>query len=153
MTMAYTILVVDDEPPMLRMMQAHLEAREYSVITAMDGEEALACLEKGGIDMVFTDFSMPGMDGIELLKKIKERHPNIPVVMMTGYASQINLEECMNAGAEDYIAKPFDGETLDTIVRRIITKIERLKFMFSAGHFDLGAEGEGELDNPLDGNW
>ncbi|MBI3302386.1 MAG: sigma-54-dependent Fis family transcriptional regulator [Deltaproteobacteria bacterium] len=104
------ILVVDDERSIRVGLKGLLAKEGHEVSTAESGEEALRLLDSQPFDLVLTDLRMPGLDGIGLLKKIKERHPDTLVVMMTAYGSEKIAVEAMKAGAHDYIVKPFDNE-------------------------------------------
>jgi len=117
------ILFVDDDASILDAAKTALEAYGYEVITAQSGME---CLEKiKDADIVFLDIKMPGMDGIEALRKIKKRNPAMPVVMITAYATVDTAIEAMKEGAFDYIRKPFDIEELEG---SILAAIEEIKF-------------------------
>ncbi|MFZ5824549.1 MAG: sigma-54-dependent transcriptional regulator [Bacillota bacterium] len=109
------LLVVDDEPNMAWLFEQSF-GRHYDVIKAHSGLEALAVLEAGPPDLVLLDLMMPGMDGLTALREIKRRHPNLPVLMMTAYATVKTAVEAIKTGAADYVIKPFD---LDE-VRRVM---------------------------------
>ncbi|KAA0010531.1 hypothetical protein B6U81_01640 [Thermoplasmatales archaeon ex4484_30] len=117
------ILFVDDDESILDAAKTALEVYGYEVITALSGEE---CLDKiKNADIVFLDIKMPGMDGIETLKKIKEIKPSLPVIMITAYATVDTAIEAMKEGASDYIRKPFNIEELES---SILAAIEDIKF-------------------------
>ncbi|RLF33988.1 MAG: hypothetical protein DRN07_01110, partial [Thermoplasmata archaeon] len=105
------ILFVDDEEGIVDAAKTALEVYGYEVKTAYSGPECLKKLE--GVDLVILDIKMPGMDGIETLKEIKKRKPQLPVVMITAYATVDTAIEAMKQGATDYIRKPFDIEELE----------------------------------------
>lgn len=113
-----TVLFVDDEQIVLDSARKLLRKDDVRLEVALDAAQGLASLERGGIDIVLTDLMMPGMDGLELLKTIKERWPAIPVVMVTGYATISTAMQAMKLGAFDYIAKPFTRAELRGVVRR-----------------------------------
>lgn len=117
------ILFVDDEEGIVDAAKTALEVYGYEVETAYSGPECLKKLE--GIDLVILDIKMPGMDGIETLKEIKKRKPQLPVVMITAYATVDTAIEAMKQGATDYIRKPFDIEELE---KGILAAIEDVKF-------------------------
>ena len=104
------ILIVDNEVNMLKSLSDVLADRGYEVETAESGREALNILAKHQVDLVFTDLKMPGMDGIQLLQKIKENRSETEVVVFTGYGTIENAVTAMKKGAWDYILKPFDPE-------------------------------------------
>lgn len=104
------ILLVDDEPHIVEMLKLRLEASDYEIFSALNGFEALEILESGQeIDAALIDIMMPGMHGIELLRRIKEIDGDVQVVIMTGYASLDTAIEAVKLGAFDYVRKPFDN--------------------------------------------
>ena len=107
-----TILVVDDEKNYLLVLKELLVEEGYEVLTAQSGADALAILNETELDLVVTDMKMPGMSGLELLEKSKQRDPQLPVVMMTAFGTVEKAVEAMKKGAFDYISKPFDNEIL-----------------------------------------
>ena len=114
-----TILVVDDELPVVDIVEAILEYAGYQVLTAGDGREALACLDKHKVDLVLSDMMMPVMDGRELCKRI-EAHPEhraIPIVLMSATHSAARLDGCKHAA---FVQKPFDTTGLLTAVEAIL---------------------------------
>ncbi len=117
------IMFVDDDPSILDAAKTAIESYGYQVITAESGEECLERLDEA--DLVFLDIKMPGMDGIETLKEIKQRDPSIPVIMITAYATVDSAIEAMKEGAFDYIRKPFD---MDELEGSILAAIEEIKF-------------------------
>ncbi len=104
------ILCVDDEPLNLSLLEAILTPKDYEVLQASDGAAALDIIAATRVDIVLLDVMMPGMDGFEVCRRIKsdERYRNIPVVMITAYAARENRISGIEAGAEDFISKPFD---------------------------------------------
>lgn len=106
------ILIVDDEKDFVEMFSLRLTGQGEKVSTAYSGQEALDLLEKTQIDVVILDIRMPGMDGIETLKKIKAAHPLVEVIMLTGHGSTETAVEGMKAGAFDYLMKPADFEDI-----------------------------------------
>ena len=121
------ILCVDDEPANLRLLEATLVPRGYEVIKAANGEEALGKISEQGVDLVLLDVMMPEMDGFEVCRKIKdvERYRNVPVVMITALRSKEDRIKGIEAGAEDFVSKPFDqAEVLARI--KMLLKIKNL---------------------------
>jgi len=110
------ILVVDDEATIRESLSTVLSEEGYSLATAADGEEAMTLIQRISFDAVVCDIRMPGMSGIDLLRRIKATHPETPVVMMTAYASLDTAVEALREGAGDYIMKPF---LLEDVVFRI----------------------------------
>ncbi|MDD5308440.1 MAG: sigma-54 dependent transcriptional regulator [Deltaproteobacteria bacterium] len=101
------ILIVDDEESIRVALSALLARNGYHVVTAPDAEQALLALASNGIDVAFVDMRMPGMNGIELIREIAARGLSVTVVVMSAYGSVDNAVEAMQAGAYDYITKPF----------------------------------------------
>ncbi len=99
------ILVVDDEEVMREFLLEVFSAQDP--MGAHNGETALEMIQQNPVDLVITDLKMPGMDGLTLLKKIKEHDKGIKVIVVTGYASLQTASECIQAGAADFLKKPF----------------------------------------------
>jgi two-component system nitrogen regulation response regulator GlnG len=112
------ILVVDDEESIRWALRKALEREGYRVVLASDGAEALARATESGIDLVLMDIKMPGSDGLETLTRIKEIHPNLPVIIMTAFGTLQAAVQAMKRGAYDHITKPFDFDELSILVRR-----------------------------------
>ncbi len=106
------ILIVDDEKDFVEMFALRLEGQGEKVSTAHSGKEALKVLEHTIIDVVILDIRMPGMDGIETLKQIKQLYPIIEVIMLTGHGSTQTAVDGMKLGAFDYMIKPADFDDI-----------------------------------------
>ncbi len=106
------ILVVDDEPDMIWAVTNVLLSENHSVVSVNSGEEALAKVKDLTIDLVLLDFRLPGMDGIQILEKIKQIRSDLPVIMVTGYGGIEEAVQSMKLGAAHYISKPFDNSQL-----------------------------------------
>jgi two-component system response regulator (stage 0 sporulation protein F) len=115
------ILIVDDEEGLREGLSKLLEDEGYVVFSAESAERALEILGQSHIDLVLTDMRMPGMNGIELLKKIHERHENIGVIILTGYGQIETYIEAMNFGAIEYVSKPFKVNELKFIVNKVLS--------------------------------
>jgi two-component system NtrC family response regulator len=115
-----TILVVDDEPNYLIVLSELLRDEDYEVFTADCGPAALKIARETDLDLVLTDMKMPGMDGIELLARLKEFNRHLPVILVTAYAEVGKAVEAMHLGAFTYLAKPFSNEALVASVRKAI---------------------------------
>lgn len=116
------ILVVDDEANIRESMQKALERSGHEVVTSPDALQALSWLETRSADLILCDIRMPGMDGLELLSKIKEGDPAAVVVMITGYGSIESAVASIKAGAEDYISKPFRPHELRAVVAKLLNR-------------------------------
>jgi DNA-binding NtrC family response regulator len=106
------MMLVDDEERFLETTKKLLERKGYQVATALSGSEALDKLQKENIQVVILDVKMPGMDGMTTLKAIKNRHPLVEVIMLTGHATVESAVEGLKSGAADYLIKPTDIEDL-----------------------------------------
>jgi DNA-binding NtrC family response regulator len=109
---AIKLLVVDDEPDYLDTLGERLEAHGFDVTTASNGADAIAAARRGGFDIALLDLRMPEMDGVELMKTLREEHKFLEVVILTGYASIDAAVECTKAGASDFVSKSCDLEEL-----------------------------------------
>jgi CheY-like chemotaxis protein len=114
------ILVVDDEPGMRALFSFMLGAKGYEVRTAGSGEEALQNVKLAPYDLVFLDVRMPYMNGVEVLRALKQLRPSTPVVMMTGYAVEQLLNDAISAGARSYLRKPFTIEELMNSINGVL---------------------------------
>ncbi len=110
------VLIVDDEKDFLEAMGERISARGMDVTTSSSAEDALAKIDKETYDAIILDFQMPGMDGIEALKAIKARKPELQIILLTGHASVEKSVEAMKEGAMDFIEKPAD---LDELTQKI----------------------------------
>ena len=116
--MSGTILIVDDERTLARAVRAFLQEAGYEAEVAGDAEQALAMLESLRPDVIFSDVRLPGMNGIELLRRIREFDPALPVVIMTAYGTIEGAVEAVKLGAFDYLKKPVDLEELKLLADR-----------------------------------
>ena len=114
------LLLVDDEEVFLRPLHRTLELRGYEVLPVQSAEQALETLKSEDVDLVLTDRRLPGMDGVELVRRIKADHPDLAVVVMTAYGTIESAVEAMRLGAEDYLVKPFEAAELLLVIRRAI---------------------------------
>lgn len=125
--MSYKIIVVDDEPANLRVLE-RLFRRDYEVITAESGEEALRLLGQHDAALVITDQRMPGMTGVELLKHTATIRPHMVRLILTGYTDVGTLVEAINSGlVYKYVTKPWDNEELRLTVSRALEHYETTK--------------------------
>lgn len=118
------ILIVDDEPIVVKSCERILSPEGYSVDTALNGREAIEKLGKDGFDLVITDIKMPDMDGIELLRWIRNSKPDTGVVIITGYPSQESIKEALRLRILDYLPKPFSPSLLIETTQKAIEFIK-----------------------------
>jgi two-component system KDP operon response regulator KdpE len=123
------ILVVDDEPPIVRLVKAKLQVDGFAVMTAGRGEDALPIVEHDRPDLVILDLMMPGMDGFETLRHIRE-HSRVPVIFLTARAGDADKLRGLQSGADDYITKPFNP---DELVARVTAVLRRADGAAPAG--------------------
>jgi DNA-binding response OmpR family regulator len=116
------LVVADDDPDVLRLLERRLSRRGYEIVTAADGRTALEAIRRTAPDAVVIDRVMPAMSGEEVCAALKadERTAAIPVVLLSAQASEREIVEGFGAGADDYITKPFDLGELDERLRRLI---------------------------------
>jgi DNA-binding response OmpR family regulator len=137
------VLLVDDEQEFVETMADRLQMRDVQATTAYNGEEALSAMEEKEPDVIVLDLKMPGIDGIEVLRRVKKAYPKVEVIILTGHGSEQDEEAARDLGAFDYVNKPVD---LDDLVPRIKSafqkRLEQLEDMSvavafaEAGDFD-----------------
>ncbi len=119
------ILVVDDEKDVCDFFQDTLPEEGYGVLTALNGKDALALVRRERPDVVLLDVKMPGLNGIEVLEKIKKIDQSIAVVMITGYGDLKTAREAMRLGAFDYVTKPFNLDFIKAVLRDALSETKR----------------------------
>ncbi len=119
------ILIVDDEKNIRMTLSQSLESLEMETDTASDGEEALAKLKEKDFGLILLDIRMPGMDGMEVLRQVREIRPDIRVIMITAYGTIESAVEAIKLGAVDFLQKPFDPDEIRQLVSRVMDR-ERL---------------------------
>jgi DNA-binding NtrC family response regulator len=117
-----TILIVDDDPHVLEVLDARLQSAGYSVLKAEAGQAALALLKNNKIDLMVSDMKMPGMGGMEVLARARALQPGLPFVFLTAYGTIPDAVKAVKAGAVDYLAKPFDGKELVSKLREVLDR-------------------------------
>jgi CheY-like chemotaxis protein len=121
-----TVLVVDDEPIIQETFKAIFDGL-FKVLTAGNGEEAFERIDKNSVDLVFLDINIPGVNGIELLRRLKEYDEDLPVIVVTGVESEILAKEVKTLGVCDYISKPFDVPQLIALAYKTVNRERIIK--------------------------
>ena len=114
------ILVIDDEEMMLTFLRDLLEAEGYEIITAANGAEGLALFEKHPVDLVITDMTMPGLTGNKLTRELLQIRPGLPVILCTGFSTELTEEKASQLGIKAFLMKPFVFRDLARIIRRVL---------------------------------
>jgi len=122
MSVLRRVLVVDDDPVVGKSFDRVLSNKGYAVITAANGQEALNKLEAEDYDMVFTDIKMPGMSGLEMAERVKEKRPWLPVVIVTGYGSPDNQTRAEAAGVSGFLRKPLSPEMIEDSAQKALSE-------------------------------
>ena len=118
------ILVIDDEPVVLNSCRKVLEEDGFDVYLVPSADEALKAMKKEGYDLLLVDVKMPKHDGIYLMQKVKEKWPDVPIIVMSGYPTTDTITDGAKMGAEAFIAKPFTPDELLESIRQVIQKEE-----------------------------
>lgn len=127
MTYQGKILVVDDEASIRDLFQSFFNEAGYDVLLAEGGQEALVVLELHDIDVIFIDLKLFGMNGIDLCRQIRKTRPVSMIYAMTGWSALFEIDECREAGFDDYFEKPLDMSKLLLLVEQAFEKLERWK--------------------------
>jgi len=149
-----SVLIVDDEKNIRLTLSQALEVLEVETDTAANGEEALAKLKKKEFGLILLDLKMPGMDGMEVLRQVREIRPDIRIIILTAYGTVESAVEAMKLGAADFIQKPFATEEIRELVSRVLDRekideqktvdyassIELAKRCIGGRHFDAAVE-------------
>jgi DNA-binding response OmpR family regulator len=121
--MTQTILVVDDEPQIVRLVRSYLEKAGFRVVTASDGEQAIYVARHEKPDLAVLDILMPRMDGLEFTRRIR-REQDIPIIMLTARAEETDRIVGLELGADDYVTKPFSPRELVARVRAVLRRVQ-----------------------------
>ena len=111
------ILLVDDEPVVLRALRVALEAQDYVVSAVLTGEDALARISNGAFDLVLLDLGLPGVDGFEVIRRVRVLYPALPIIVLSAQGEDAVKVEALDLGADDYVSKPFSVRELLARVR------------------------------------
>ncbi|AEV96043.1 response regulator YycF [Pediococcus claussenii] len=120
------ILVVDDEKPISDIVKFNLTKEGYDVVTAYDGEEALALVESEKPDLILLDLMLPKIDGLEVARQVRAKH-NIPIIMVTAKDSELDKVVGLELGADDYVTKPFSNRELVARVKANLRRQDQLQ--------------------------
>lgn len=118
-----TILVVDDEPKIVRALKAYLEGAGYRIVTATDGQLGLITFRHEKPDLILLDLMLPGMDGLEVCQRIR-RESAVPIIMVTARAEEVDRILGLEIGADDYVVKPFSPREVVARVRAVLRRAE-----------------------------
>ena len=116
------VMVVDDDRDVLDLLCLVLEALGVSCEPAMSGEDAISLLEGSQFDLLILDKNLPGISGMETAKRARDIHPDMPIAMVTGYASEESTSEAASIGIDDYIKKPIDVDSFRRRVRELLPR-------------------------------
>jgi len=146
------ILIVDDEPKICHFLEVLAERDGYRPATARNGDDALALARSTRFDLILTDLKMPGMDGLEFIRRVRDIYPHVPIIVITGFATLETAVEALRTGADDYIAKPFNVEELRRVMRRLLEGSGPAQSVADRSAVSAGAEpaGAAERDSPAD---
>ncbi len=133
------ILVVDDAPDTLEVLQRNLTSKGYRVFTAQSVPEAVDFLESTPVDLVITDYKMPKITGMDLIRHVHENYRDTEVMMITGYATVEGAVDAVKTGAEEYLSKPFTDEELFEAVERVLEKLRMYRIACSDSDMEISA--------------
>lgn len=114
------VLIIDDEPPIRRLLRTSLSAQNYSVLEAEDGESGLALLQRNAVDVVVLDLGLPGIGGLDVLKRLRETGSSVPVIVLSSRDDEGGKVAALDLGADDYVTKPFGMEELLARIRAAV---------------------------------
>ena len=120
MTASLRILVIDDEPAIRRFLRTSLSAQNYSVLEAEDGETGLAMLQRNTIDVLVLDLGLPGMDGMAVLRALRDKGSSVPVIVLSSRDDEKGKVTALDLGADDYVTKPFGVDELLARIRAAV---------------------------------
>jgi DNA-binding response OmpR family regulator len=123
--MGQHVLVVDDDPTVSDVVRRYLERADFEVTLAGDGPGALAAVEARPPDLVVLDLMLPGMDGLEVSRRLRDRDPDLPVVMLTALGEEADRVAGLSLGADDYVTKPFSPRELVLRVQSVLRRASR----------------------------
>jgi len=140
------VLLVDDEKEFVESLSERLELRNLDAKIAYDGEQALQAVKEGAPDFMVLDLRMPGIDGIEVLRRVKKTNPDVQVVILTGHGSDKEVKMATKLGAAGYLEKPIDIDKLVGVLNKVWEKLKKSKravdSVIMAAAFDQAGEGQ-----------
>lgn len=116
----FSILLIDDEPSQVTSVSAFLKRRDYQVISASSGMDGIRILKGTRVDLVLTDFRMPDISGLDVVREVKKINPEIPVIVITAFSDPQDAVRVMKEGAFDYLSKPIDLDELEILVKKVV---------------------------------
>jgi two-component system, OmpR family, KDP operon response regulator KdpE len=115
------ILIVDDDPAIRKFIKANLEARDYEVLTAVDGEEGVKSIESEMPDLILLDITMPKINGLEVCRRVRE-WTEVPIIILSALEGEMDKVKCLDCGADDYLTKPFSLKELLARIKAVIRR-------------------------------
>ncbi len=119
-----TVLIVEDDPDISQLISMHVSEAGYSALPVTDGEQALATFEQAGPDLVVLDIMLPGIDGLEVCKRIRRANEQVPVLMLTAKSTELDRVLGLELGADDYLTKPFSVVELMARIKALFRRID-----------------------------
>lgn len=116
------ILVVDDEVDILEMIELGLQPSGYELLLASRGDRAMQLFDRHRVDLVICDIRMPGMNGMTIIERLRERAPELPIIIVTGFAAPDTLEQCAKVGVVEVLRKPFVFQDLSNAVKSALER-------------------------------
>ena len=120
-----TILVVEDDLSILRGLKDNLEFEEYNVLSATEGVEGLRLALEASTDLLLLDIMIPGLNGYDVCRKVKEQKPELPIIMLTARGQEVDKVAGLDLGADDYVTKPFSVPELMARIRAVLRRYEK----------------------------
>lgn len=121
-----SILIVDDDPNVLQVLEARLQSSGFHILKAENGPDALRLLKDNRVDLMISDMKMPGMSGMDVMAKARSVQPGLPIIFLTAYSTVSDAVKAVKAGAVDYLPKPFDGRELVNKLRKVLEEYPRV---------------------------
>lgn len=136
--MASTVLIVEDDPDTVGVVRLYLRREGYKVLTATDGNEGLRLAQEAPPDLVVLDLMLPGMDGMEVCRTLREEGSDVPIIMLTARVDEKDRLTGLDLGADDYMTKPFSARELAARVRAVLRRTARERLEMGPAEFTYG---------------